>query len=68
MQDHPTLLRHPVLAPHRLQGEEVLPLPPDAYSVVQSEPGWWKVVEVATASTIYEGPGPVEVVRSPAPF
>ena len=66
--DHPTLLRHPVLAPHRLQGEEILPHAPEDYQVQQTAVDWWEVIEVGTGEVIYRGPGPVEVVQSRAPF
>ena len=66
--NHPTLLRHPVLAPYRLQGEEILPRAPEAYQVQQTAVDWWEVIELGTGEVIYRGPGPVEVVRSPAPF
>jgi hypothetical protein len=66
-QAHPTLLRHPILAPRRMLGEEVLPLAPEAYKVHRTEADWWVVIETETGTTVYAGPGPVEVVRSPAP-
>jgi len=66
--DHPTLLRHPILAPRRMLGEEVLPLAPEAYQVLQVLADWWVVTETTTGTMVYAGPGPVEVIRSPAPF
>lgn len=67
---HPTLLRRPVIG---LDGEialfteDILPLPPQAYQVTQAGT-WWTVTVLATKEAIYHGPGPVEVLRSPAPF
>lgn len=61
LPDNPTLLR----AKHR--GERVLPLPPDHYEV-QEHGALATVYELATNEVIYQGPAPVVVVRSRAPF
>jgi hypothetical protein len=66
--EYPTLLRHPAIAPHRLTVEEVLPLTPEAYAVHQQAADWWVVTVAATGEVIYRGLGPVEVLRSRAPF
>ena len=68
--EHPTLLRRPVLGPDGKAvffTEDFLPQPPQAYNVSQDE-DWWTVTVVGTGEAIYHGPGPVEVLRSPAPF
>lgn len=63
---HPTLLRHPT--PGLLgRSETVLPGRAEDYRVHQSGV-WWSVTHVPAGELIYGGPGPVEVVRSPAPF
>jgi hypothetical protein len=47
--------------------EVVLELPVNAY-VVEQRGEWWIVRVEATAEAVYQGPGPVEVFVSPAPF
>lgn len=63
---HPTLLRMPPWLGYPEERE--LPQPPEAYTVQQLAADWWAVVESTTGEWIYTGLGPVEVVRSPAPF
>ena len=75
MQDnHPTLLYTPepptsMQRHHRFQWstKNILPLAPDAY-VVRESGALWQVRVKETLALVYAGPGPVEVVRSPAPF
>ena len=66
--NYPTLLCKP---PWKIEGvfptETVLPLKPEAYAVIQ-EGEDWRVAIKHSGAVIYEGPGPVEVVESPAPF
>ena len=64
--EHPTLLRKPGPPPTMLE-ERFLPLAPAAYQVSQAG-AWWVVTVVATGEEVYRGPGPVEVLRSRAPF
>lgn len=66
---HPTLLRVPAWYSDRIQDEIVLPLPPEEYDVVPGEGvnGRW-VVTSSSGAVVYNGIGPVEVLRSPAPF
>mgnify|MGYP001552678449 CR=1 FL=1 len=65
--DHPTLLRKPGRYGH--QTECVLPGRPCDYTVEESQSNWFVVVVlIDNPGVIYEGPGPVEIVRSPAPF
>lgn len=64
---HPTLLRHPELDDVPFVTESFLDLPANAYSVEQSG-DWWTVRVVATGEVVYQGPGPVTVFVSPAPF
>lgn len=59
--------RNPTLLRTRHRGERVLPLPPEHYEV-QEHAGLATVYELATNEVIYQGPAPVEVVRSRAPF
>lgn len=65
LSPHPTLLRYPswlvVVAE-----EQILPLPPEEYKVTPGD--WWSVRVRSTGELIYNGIGPVDVVRSPAPF
>lgn len=65
--DHPTLLRTPG-APGRMPCEIPLDFWPAAYRVVRSGPSEWTVSIPGTSSVIYQGPGPVEFLVSPAPF
>lgn len=64
---HPTLLRHPVPDGLPYPVELFLELPASAYSVEQ-QGDWWTVRVTATGEAVYQGPGPVEVFISPAPF
>lgn len=64
---HPTLLRHPVPDGLPFPVETVLELPADAYEVEQCN-DWWIVCVEATGEAVYQGPGPVEVFVSAAPF
>lgn len=64
--DHPTLLRHPT--PGLLGwSETVLAGAVDDYRAGQDS-NRWTVRHVPTGELIYSGPGPVEIVRSPAPY
>ena len=63
---HPTLLRMPSWLGLDIHEERELPLDPGDYKVT---PGTrWTVTALKTGETIYQGIGPVEVVRSRAPF
>lgn len=66
---HPTLLRVPAWYSDRVQDEIVLPLLPEEYDIAPGEGinGRW-VVTSASGAVVYDGIGPVEVVRSMAPF
>lgn len=64
---HPTLLRHPVARGLPYPVETVLELPATAYRVEQRD-DWWIVRIASTDEAVYQGPGPVEVFISPAPF
>ncbi|MCV0439303.1 MAG: hypothetical protein K5880_11770 [Hydrogenophaga sp.] len=64
---HPTLLRHPVPDDVSFPAETVLELAATAYEVEQRG-DWWIVQIGATGEAVYQGPGPVEVFISPAPF
>jgi hypothetical protein len=64
--EHPTLLRKPGPPPTMIE-ERFLPLAPEAYQVSHAG-AWWVVTVVATAEEVYRGPGPVQVLRSRAPF
>ncbi|WP_133066327.1 hypothetical protein [Acidovorax kalamii] len=65
---YPTLMCTP---PGRAGGvfptETVLPLEAGAYVVTQ-EGEIWRVMVKHTGEVLYAGPGPVELVESPAPF
>lgn len=65
---YPTLMCTP---PGRAGGvfptETVLPLEAGAYVVTQ-EGEIWRVMVKHTGEMLYAGPGPVELVESPAPF
>ncbi len=63
---HPTLLRMPQWL-GRIE-ERVLDYPIDAYRIDQISRDWFSVIEVPTATRIYCGLGPVELLISPAPF
>ncbi|EER60536.1 conserved hypothetical protein [Acidovorax delafieldii 2AN] len=66
--NYPTLLCTP---PWKVEGvlpsETVLPLEPEAYAVTQVGETW-RVAVRHSGEVIYAGPGPVEIVGSPAPF
>jgi hypothetical protein len=66
--NYPTLMRTP---PGGAGGvfltETVLPLEPEAYAVTQ-EGEIWQVTGKHAGEVLYAGPGPVELVESPAPF
>lgn len=66
--DHPpTLLRTPG-APGRMPCEIALDLWPSAYRVEQTAPDQWVVTVAHSGRVLYQGPGPVEFLVSPAPF
>ena len=64
---HPTLLRIPSCNCREPASEMVLPRQPDAYEVRQVG-AEWRVTIAGTSELIYVGTGPVEIVRSVAPF
>ncbi|MDP9902951.1 hypothetical protein [Variovorax ginsengisoli] len=64
---HPTLLRIPTWYSDLAHDEVVLPLPPEDYNV-QEVGKLWRVTISGTDEFVYLGSGPVEVVRSRAPF
>ncbi len=64
---HPTLLRHPIPDGLPMPAETVLDLPATAY-FIEHQGDWWIVRIVATNEAVYQGPGPVAVFVSPAPF
>lgn len=47
--------------------ETVLPLEAEAYAVTQ-QGEIWRVTVKHSGEVLYSGPGPVELVESPAPF
>jgi hypothetical protein len=47
--------------------ETVLPLEAEAYAVTQ-DGEIWRVMVKHSGEVLYAGPGPVELVESPAPF
>ena len=63
----PTLIRYPNDDPIFRTLEQIIPGSVEDYDVVE-EGGQWTVIAIPTGQRIYAGPGPVEVVRSPAPF
>lgn len=65
--DHPTLLRRPNADPIISRVEDFLSGSPADYRVLQ-EGDLWTVTRVLDGEVVYRGLGPVEVVRSPAPF
>ncbi|WP_156370481.1 hypothetical protein [Acidovorax sp. Leaf84] len=65
--DHPTLLRTPG-APGRMPCEMPLDLWVSAYRVEQTGHNEWTVSIVGTRRVLYQGPGPIEFLVSPAPF
>jgi hypothetical protein len=64
---HPTMLRHPVPDGLPFPVETVLALPAIAYEVKQRD-DWWVVRVGAAGEAVYQGPGPVELLVSAAPF
>ena len=62
----PTLLRMPSWLGEGVIEEQELPLAPGDYKVTPGER--WTVTSLKTGELVYCGIGPVEVVRSPAPF
>lgn len=64
---HPTLLRIPAWYSELAHDEVVLPLTPADYEVRQVG-DLWRVTVAGTDDFVYMGCGPVEVVRSRAPF
>jgi hypothetical protein len=62
----PTILRMPSWLGLGIHEERELPLAPGDYKVTPGER--WAVTSLKTGETIYNGIGPVELVRSPAPF
>lgn len=67
VSDHPTLLRRPNPAPLALPIEDVLPGAVGDYRVTQVGDAW-SVVHAPSNTEVYAGRGPVEVLRSQAPF
>lgn len=65
--DHPTLLRRPSPDPLALPIEDVLPGAVGDYRVTQVGDAW-SVMHTPTGQEVYAGLGPVEVLRSQAPF
>ncbi len=64
---HPTLLRIPAWYSELAHDEVVLPLTPADYTIRQVG-DLWRVTVAGTDDFVYAGIGPVEVVRSRAPF
>ena len=64
---HPTLLRIPTWYSDLAHDEVVLSLPPEDYDIRQVGK-LWRVTIGGTDEFVYLGGGPVEVVRSRAPF
>ena len=62
---HPVLLRYPGAS--GIPAQQWMPLPEWQYVVWQIGPIWHVTVRT-TGELVYCGPGPVEVVGSPAPF
>ncbi|NMM78879.1 hypothetical protein B2J86_05725 [Acidovorax sp. SRB_14] len=66
--NYPTLLRTPA---RKGEGgfpkQTLLPLEPQAYAITQ-QGETWRVAVKHTGEVIYAGPGPVQLVASPAPF
>ena len=67
VETYPTLLRMPSWLGRDVVEEIQLPLMPGEYKVTPGEERW-TVTCLKTSEVIYRGMGPVEVVRSPAPF
>lgn len=64
--DAPTLLRMPSWLGLGIHEERELPLAPGDYKVTPGER--WTVTLLKTGETVYSGVGPVEIIRSSAPF
>lgn len=66
---HPTLLRVPAWYSDTIRDEIVLPHPPEDYDIAPAEGinGRW-IVTSSSGAVVYDGIGPVDIVRSPAPF
>lgn len=64
--NHPTLLQLPPW--FGFPEERKLPLEPDAYALKEVHPDWWEVRTTGSNELIYSGLGPIEILRSPAPF
>jgi hypothetical protein len=62
----PTLLRMPSWLGPGVHEETELPHEPGDYKVTPGER--WTVTCLKTGKVVYSGIGPVEVLRSPAPF
>lgn len=65
LEQHPVLLRYP--GADAVPAEQNMPLPFRQYVVWEIGPIWHVTVRT-TGELVYCGPGPVEVVDSPAPF
>lgn len=65
LQESPTLLRMPSWLGPDVHEERELPLAPGDYKVTPGER--WTVTSLKTGETIYQGVGPVEVLRPRAP-
>lgn len=65
--NHPTLLRRPNPGGIPSIVEDVVPGNPWDYSVLQVGDAW-SVTHLPNGEVVYAGLGPVEVLRSPAPF
>lgn len=63
--NHPTLLRTP--GRYGFPNERILPGSASDYIIEEAHPGWL-LVTTTHGGLVYFGPGPVCVVRSPAPF
>ncbi|MET3512733.1 hypothetical protein ABIC63_000498 [Pseudacidovorax sp. 1753] len=66
---HPTLLRVPAWYSDQVQDEIILPLAPEEYDIAPGDGinARW-VVTSSSGAVVYNGIGPVTVLRSPAPF
>ena len=62
--NHPTLLRTP--GQYGFPNERILPGRPETYSATPS--GDWVLITCQQGRIVYFGPGPANVVLSPAPF
>ena len=66
-EENPTLLRTPSWLGRDVVEEIHLPLMPGEYKVTPGDDRW-TVTCLKTQKVVYHGIGPVEIVRSPAPF